>query len=289
MSSWRWAIVPLFCCGSAPAVSAQEALAWRFVAGDSFEVAYCVEQTTALETKMKPFDQKTVLDLRSRWHVKASDNEAATLVITVVSLATKTTSGDGKAALPAKDDALWSGAEYTLRVDAAGRIKQLQGHDAVLRKLAGDSPQRWKILNALKPAETMQALWQTALGPLPDPAGAARWRHLSQDTMSIFGTFEHDTEFSRGTCREGVCLITGVVKTVYKAPRYALENDVFRVLKGQVAADEGKVEASFDAAKGRMSRVQRWQNLRGDLTIETLTGPQRVTFSSSTRTQIELR
>ena len=106
--------------------------------------------------------------------------------------------------------------------------------------------------------------------------------------MSIFGSFEQTTDFKYLGPRDGLHAVETLTKTTYKAPRYAVENDVFRILKGEVSADDGKGTFHFDAELGRMRRVQKSINLRGDLTLETLNGTQRVAFTSTTETEIRV-
>src|SRR5262245_74516 len=140
----------------------QTALAWKFVKGDSFSVEQRVSQATALEIKNKPFRQKSTLTLGSRWHVKDVDKDAATLTVAVESMASTVSTGD-KAAAASKDDELWRGCEFTLIVDPQGRVRELKGHEELLKKLAGDDAQRLKLLSALKPPESTQALFQDVL------------------------------------------------------------------------------------------------------------------------------
>src|SRR5262245_46091492 len=267
----------LCCCPATPA-PAQTTLAWNFRAGESFHVEQHVIQSTALELKNKPLQQRSDWKMLSRWQVKEAAAESAKLLVTVESLASKSFTGDAKEGVPSKEDELWSGAEFSLTVDPHGRVRALQGHEALLKKLAGDSPQRLKILTALKPPEYFQALFQDVLGPLPDRPveQGGSWQSSAADTMSIFGTLLQTTEFTYQGPRDGLHAIDSSTKTTYKAPRYAIENDVFRITKGEVKADEGKGSLFFDAAQGRVRRVQKTINVRGELTMDTLTGMQRI-------------
>jgi len=270
---------------SAP-VAGQTTLAWKFVKGDSFTVEQQISQATALEIKNKPFRQKSTLTLRTRWHVKDADKAAATLTVVVESMTSAVSTGD-KAAAALKDDELWRGCEFTLIVDPQGRVRELKGHDTLLKKLAGDDGQRLKLLTALKPPESTQALFQDVLGPLPaKPATPGdRWQHSATESMSVFGSFVHTTDFIyRGDAR-----IETLIKTAYQAPRYAIENDVFRITKGEVKAGDGKGEIAFDAARGRVRRVHKSINVRGELTLETLSGLERVGFTSATEVRIEVK
>lgn len=288
----RWSIVSIaFCCCHAAPLPAQTTLAWKFGAGDTLHVEQHVIQTTALEIKNKPFQQKSDWKLTSRWRTKEAGPESAKLLITVEALVSKTFAGDAKVGLPSKEDELWSGAEFSLTVDPQGRVRDLQGHEALLKKLAGDSPQRLKILSALKPPDYFQALFQDVLGPLPERPvqQGERWQSTAADTMSIFGTLVQTTEFTYQGPRDGLQFIDSTTKTTYKAPRYAIENDVFRITKGEVKADEGKGSLLFDAGQGRVRRVQKTINVRGDLTLDTLTGMQRVEFTTRTEMRIEVK
>ena len=285
---WTWLAVLL--CSASP-LPAQTSLAWRFRTGDTFSVEQHVVQSTALETKNKPFQQKSEWKLQSRWHVKETNKDSAKLLVTVDSLNSKTYTGDGKVGLPSKEDELWRGAEFSFTVDPQGHLRDLKGHETLLKKLAGDSPQRLKILTALKPPDFFQALFQDVLGPLPDSSvqPGDRWQCSAVDSMSIFGTLAQATEFAYQGPQEGLHTALSVTKTTYKAPRYAIENDVFRITKGEVKADDGKGSLLFDAERGRMRRVHKSINVRGDLTLETLTGMQRVEFTSGTEMRIEIK
>lgn len=274
--------------GLAAPLGAQTTLAWKFAAGDAFAVEQQITQATALEIKNKPFKQKSTLTLKTYWQVNEATKELARLTVTVDSLASKIYAGDGKLAVPSKEDELWKGAAFTLTIDAQGRLREVQGHEPLLKKLAGGDPQRLKVLTALKPPEYFQALFQDVLGPLsakPIQVGD-RWRHASVEPMSIFGSFEQTTDFTYQGTRDSLHLISTATTSVYKTPRYAIENDVLRVLKGDVKVDEGKGELLFDADKGRMSRVQKTVRLHGELTLETLNGTQRVNFTSASEVHV---
>src|SRR5687767_1041030 len=218
-------------CGAAPA-SAQTTLAWKFAKGDHFAVEQHILQATALEIKNRPLQQKSDLTLRTRWRVTSVDKDTAKLTVAVESMTSKVSTGDDKTVMPSKDDEHWRGSGFTLTVDAQGKLRELKGHDELLRKLAGDNPQRLKVLTALKPAESFQALFQDVLGPLPaKPVSRGdRWQHSAIETMSVFGSLVQSTEF---TYREKG-RVESVTKTSYQAPRYAIENDVFRITKGKV-------------------------------------------------------
>ncbi|MCI0684154.1 MAG: hypothetical protein L0Y71_18755 [Gemmataceae bacterium] len=265
---------------------AQTALAWKFAKGDTFAVEQHIVQATALEIKNKPLRQKSTLTLRTRWRVLSVENDAAKLTVVAESMASKVQAGDGKA-VPSRDDEQWRGCEFTLIVDSRGKVRAVTGHEALLKKLAGGHPQRLKTLAALKPPESFQALFQDVLGPLPERpvAPGDRWRHTAVEAMSVFGSFTHTTEFTfRGQGR-----IDSSIKTAYQAPRYAIENDVFRIAKGGVKSSDGKGSVVFDAAKGRMQRVHKNIDVRGELTLETLSGVQRVPFTSETDVRIDVK
>ena len=287
----RRAILLISLFASAGPSPAQTSLAWKFRSGDTFHVEQHVLQATALEIENKPLRQKSDWKMTSRWQVKQDARESATLLVTVGSLTSKTFTGDAKVGISAREDELWTGAEFTLTVDPQGRVRAVQGHEALLKKLAGDSPERLKILTALKPPDYFQALFQDVLGPLPDrPVEPGdRWQTSAADTMSIFGTLVQTTEFTYQGPRDGLHTIDSATTSAYKAPRYAIENDVFRITKGQVKVESGKGHFLFDAAQGRVRRVQKSINLRGELTMDTLSGTQRIEFTMGTEMKIEIK
>lgn len=272
-------------------LSAQTTLAWHFRVGDAFEVEQRITQTTALEVKNKPFKHKSDMTLLTRWQVKDAGKDFATLAITVGKLTSKTSTGDGKTALASKEDDLWRGAEFVVTVDPSGRLRTLTGNDELLKKLAADSPQRLKILSALKPPGFFQAIFQDVLGPLSERPvrQGSRWQQAAVDSMSIFGSLLLDTEFTYEGPRDGLHAIASATKTTYKAPRYAIENDVFRILKGEVKTDNGMGNLLFDAKAGRMRRVEKTINAKGNLTLETLQGTQRVEFTTATEVRVEVK
>ena len=124
--------IVLLLAGVAPA-TAQTTLAWKFRAGDTFDVEQRILQTTSLETKNKPFKQKSEMSLQTRWQVKDVDKESAKVLVTVGALVSKTYAGDNKTGLASKEDELWRGAEFSLTVDAQGRLRELKGHEELLK------------------------------------------------------------------------------------------------------------------------------------------------------------
>jgi hypothetical protein len=281
-------MISIAVAGPAPA---QTTLAWKFRAGATFDVHQQITQTTSLETKNKPFQQKSLMTLQTRWQVKEVRGDKATLAVAVTAMDSKSYPGDGKVAVPSKDDDQWRGAEFVLSVDSHGRLHGLKGHEELLKKLAGNNPQRLKVLTALKPPESFRMLFQDVLGPLPEKAVVVGddWQHSAVDAMSIFGSFQQATTFTYCGVADGEHRIDSITRTTYKAPRYAIENDVFRVLKGEVTADDGQGSLHFDVAQGRMRRLERSAKVQGELTLETLSGPQRVTFTSVTKVEVHVR
>jgi hypothetical protein len=276
--------------GNSPPLVAQTTLAWKFRAGDSFTVHQEIRQRTALEAKNKPFRQNSIFALQTRWHVKETDKGVTRIAVVVERCQSTVSTGDGKASVPSADDDKWRGAEFQLTVTAQGTVKDAKGREELLNKLAGGDPQRLKIVGALKPPESFQALFQEVLGPLPaKPAvHGDRWQHTAVEAMSIFGSFLQTTDFIYEGTQDGQESIRTVTKSVYQAPRYAVENDVIRVLKGEVQTNEAKGSLVFDADRGRMQQVRKSIQLRGDLTLETLNGTQRVTFTNATEMKIDV-
>jgi hypothetical protein len=272
-------------------VDAQTTLAWRFRAGDSFRIEHCVVQSMTLATKSKPLTQKSTVLLETRWQVKGVKDHLARVQVTVETMASKSSTDDGAAEAAAKDDRLWLGAVLEIDVDDQGRLRELRGYDELLKKLAQGDASRLKILRALKPAAELQALFQEALGPLPDqPVKIGdRWSREATEAMNLFGTFAHVTEFRYAGPKESLHRVDTKTATTFKNPRYAIENDVFRVLKGEVTTDEGSGHFLFDADRGRMQSVERQGKLAGELTLETLGRAQRVRFASESRTTIRVR
>jgi hypothetical protein len=273
------------------AALAQTTLAWKFRPGDAFHVEQHTTQIMTLEAKNKPFYQKSTIDVKTAWKVRELDKDSALIVVTVEQMATKATAGEAKTEVTGKDDNLWHGAEVIVKVDGAGRILSLEGYDAIVKKLAGSNLSRLKVLRALKPKESFQAQLQNVLGPLPQKpvVKGDRWTHETRDVPTVFGGFAIFAEWTYQGENNGLHEARAKVKTTYQNPRYAIENDVFRVLKGEVSADEGTAELLFDAARSRSVRGEQRNKTRGELTLETLGTPQRVRFESETHATFVVR
>jgi hypothetical protein len=276
---------------TAASAPAQTTIAWKLKAGDKWAVEHQLVQAMALEAKNKPFQQKSVQTLATRWHVKEQRGDRYVIGVVVESMVSKTTTGDDKAVVESKDDAKWAGAEFVLTVDAQGRLHDVQGRDELLAKLAGGNPQLLKVWHALKPPETFHALFQDVLGPLPAKPvrPGERWSHTTKEAINLFGTFQFDTEFTFDGVKGGLEYVKTTTKTTYQGPRYAVENDVFRVLKGAIKTDDGAGYLLFDAGRGRMTHVERVSKTTGEVTLEVAGQRQMVGFTSDNRVSILIK
>jgi hypothetical protein len=286
----RLGLSPLVILWLVAAAPAQTALAWKLRPGDAWLVEHQAIQAMTLQSKAKPLQQKSTVSLRTRWQVQGVKDGSASVRITVESMRSKSSTGAGKPETASKDDALWQHASFDVLVDPQGRLRELRGYDELLKKLAAGNEARLKVLRALKPAESFQALLQEALGPLsPEPvAPDHRWIHESAETMGLFGTFRHKTEFTYVGVKDGLHRADSKITTTFQSPRYAIENDVFRVLKGEVSKGETTGHFLFDAAAGRMVHVERQGKLHGELTLETFGMPQRLRFESDSSLTIRV-
>lgn len=274
-----------------PQAHGQTTLAWQLQPGASFRVHHRVVQAMTLEGKAaKPLAQKSATMLETHWRVREVKDQVAIVTVTVEVLSSKSNVGDGKDEAASKDDALWRGAVFEVEVHQHGRLRNLRGYEELLKKLANGDASRLKVLRALKPAGALEALFQDALGPLADRAVTPgdRWSHRSVEAMNLFGAFEHTSEFSYRGVQDKLHKVDSKRQTTFKNPRYAIENDVFRVLKGVVQTDDSTGHFLFDGARGRMVRVERQSTLRGELTLETLGTVQRVPFASEERLTVRV-
>jgi hypothetical protein len=269
---------------------AQTKLEWKFAPGQVFEVERTAAQKLSVEAKEKSFK----LDRQSSWHVRLEVKEPHARGFLILALLTKVEQRlDGVAPsdmLDRKVIANMQGASVTLLVAPDGRLLELQGHDAFIRRLAGDDK---KLLDSVRTQfgeSTMKETFADMFGPLPDKKVSMgdAWEHTTLEAIPHFGSLRVKKRCVYEGKAKDLERIACTTQTTFELP--AAERIVlFRVVKGSIEKEKTKEFLTFDSAAGHLVVHDRSTDLRGSLTIETMDRQHPFDFTSASEVKIRVK
>lgn len=284
MRAGTWA--PFVLVILAAPVSAQVTLAWKFQPGKSLYLERQFQQKQIIDVKNKNFKQEssntwlTRLDIR-----KVSDNEIL-LEQTILSVTYKNI---GKP-VPGADVAAESqiaeklkGCTFRIMLSPSGRVRKLEGYDDMLQKVAEKQDERERALRFLVPETALRDGLEEVLGFLPEEPvrPGATWQRQAREPIPPFGTFQNTFRYTYEG-RNGVQdTIAFAVDMKYVLP--AKDTTLFRVLKGNVRAEEGKGTITLQGDATTLARGDKQVLLRGNLILEASGNQAALDFTSENR------
>jgi hypothetical protein len=262
--------VALVLGGTAAPAFGQVKLAWRFKEGDSFYA----ETVTGLRLTVEREGKQTVSTLDgttvSRFTVLKREGDGAVLQQRIES-SRMTSSGD----FPGGGEKLagrLKGAAFTIHVDGAGRITRFDGYDALVKKLSADNTDVARSVRQVLSEDTVKRTAEEVLVVLPPgPVNKGdKWTQQLTLPLGPLGGFKVENVYTyQKKAREGVQI--GVASALtYVPPRAGEENALFKVVRGDLKAEEAGGTVLFDPAAGRLVRHDIKVRLKGPVRVELM-------------------
>src|SRR5262249_20067080 len=148
-----------------------------------------------------------------------------------------------------------AGAELVLHVSPRGEVTKVEGHDKLLRRLAGGDSGRRAVLAAALSEESLKRQATQALGLLPDgPAKKGqKWKQPAELDLGPLGRLKVEREYTcedPGDKDKGVARFSSTTTVKGYEPGKG-RSPAFQITRGQFKAAEGSGSLEFNADAGR--------------------------------------
>jgi hypothetical protein len=247
----------------------QEKLAWKLNEGDKF---YIEEKTTGKQTiKVAAYTEEkeeTQSNLIS-FHVQKKIDDGYILVQTIEELKTEVKKGKSD---PNAQQLLekMQGHQFTITLNDKGQITKFQGYDRLIDKLSNNDPDVAKLLRAILPVDVFKKTSEQAFGLLPDKSvnKGDTWHRTTNLSMGPMGSFKAIHSYKYEGDEKGLAVITSTAKLDYVAPKGDTAGLPFKVIKGNLKAENAKNRLLFDNKLGRPKQDSGSATIRGTMTME---------------------
>jgi len=262
------AAVVLLAAIAAPAFGQEVQLQWKFKEGDKFYVedVTVMKQNVAVVGQVIKEEQKTTT-------VTSYQIEKASTAGTVVKMKIEAVDvkSDSPINLYAKIMEKTKGAVFTFTLTPDGKVKKLEGFAEFAKKLDTGDEDTNKMLKLFITEETYVQGIEQAFGFVPDKAvkKGDSWTRESKVPFSGMGEFKSSSTYTYNGKGEGGEQIGVKQELGYVPPKKGADfGGLFKVLKGDLKAENAKGTYVFDADKGRLVSASTSMVIRGTLTLD---------------------
>lgn len=266
------------------AASAQETLAWKLKVGEEFQIERKFSQKQTVESGGKTVKQESSGAWLFRFKTERAADDGFELAA-VLAKASHRTKG-GASELESKIADRMQGTPFRFRLRPDGKVENLDGYEEFLDRASEKKEDARKVLRVLWPIEAFQQALDDMFAFLPSEATKAghAWKREIVDPMPPFGFL-----VTTCACRDegdqgGLRVIAAKLQVAYRPP--TKEANLFRVIKGDVKAEDGVAIWRFDSTRGRLVSAEKSIALRGELTLDAMGMTTRAEFQSVNTSQL---
>jgi hypothetical protein len=264
-----WYMTVLIAVASTVPLYGQTKLEWKLKEGDIFYLETVVTSKQSITSGGKTVKQDLNSTTVTGFTVKKKTAEGGyVLEQKIESVKIKTAGGFGQGV--EKLAKKMKGALLTLTLDKNMKVAGLEGYEDLVKKIAGDDSDAADAFRLMVPEETYKMAAGLVFGFLPDKAvvKGKSWKKKLKVPLGPLGSLKTENEYTlKETTTEGV-RIDFTSKVNYTAPDDKSDKVPFKIVKGDLSADEAKGTLVFDPAKGRLIRSEEKLVLSGNLTVE---------------------
>ena len=263
-----WASAVLLAALAVPAAGQEVQLKWKFKQGDKFYVedVTVMKQSVAVLNQVIKEEQKTTTV--TSYQIEKVGTEGITVKMKIEGMDVKSDSPIG---LYAKIMEKTKGASFTFTLTPEGKVTKLEGFDEFLKKLDTGDEDTNKMLKLFITEDMYMQSIEQAFGFVPNKAvkKGDSWTRENKIPFSGMGEFKSSTIFTYNGKGEGGEQITLKQELAYVPPKKGADfGGLFKVLKGDLKAENAKGTYVFDAEKGRLVSANNSMVIRGTLTLD---------------------
>ena len=161
-------------------------------------------------------------------------------------------------------------ADLKLTIDPTEmKVRNIEGHDELIRKLGVTSPQMEPLLKSIISQDALAQMIQPVFDFVPRQAvrRGDTWERPHTLDLGPVGSYRNTTQYTYDRMAGNLVRILVKNKLHYEAPTEKAGLP-FQIKDAVLAANDGGGEITFDAVKGRLVESTQRQAIAGTLTIE---------------------
>lgn len=155
-------------------------------------------------------------------------------------------------------------------IDRRMQVKEVQGHEAIVKKLADVNPGLKPMLETMLSREAMIQMVEPTLAAFPVDLvkKGSKWERTAELKMSPIGTYVTTYTFAYEGKEGFTDKISAATKIRYAPPREKVAGMPFTIKRGDLRGRDGKGLFFFDRDAGRLARGEMSMTMEGELVIE---------------------
>jgi hypothetical protein len=262
------AVVALVAGVAAPAYGQEVELKWKFKEGEKFyveDISNMKQTVTALGQTQK-VDQKTTTI--TSYTIKKVTTDSIEMVMKFENVEVKS---DGPIGQFDKFMEKTKGVSFTVTMAPDGKVKRLEGFNEFAKQIVGDDEDTAKLLKMFINEEMFTKGVEQAFGFIPDKAvkPGDTWTRETKIPFGPLGDFKTNSTYTYNGNKDGRDEISVKQSMRYQAPKAGTEfAGLFKIVKGDLKADNARGKYFFDADKGRLTSAELAMTIRGSLTLD---------------------
>jgi hypothetical protein len=271
------------------------ALKWKFAKGDTFTM----ETVSQLKQTVKVNGQDIKQDLSHITRVKYTVTDLGADGIIALDQeveSMKAANPDGSPS--AGNNAILNqlqGSILKAKLAPDLKVKELEGYEEIIKRLAGDDPSLRRVVQALLSEEQLKQAIQHSFSFVPqkETADGETWKRDLKLNLGTLGSITTELNFKLA----GKATIDGkeLVKIEYQPtikyapPSAEAANPELSILSGNINLKSGKGVAYFDAKAGRLHSSQLTLELAGDMKAKLSGKEIPLTFEQTQTIEVRMK
>ncbi|MFO0814856.1 MAG: DUF6263 family protein [Gemmatales bacterium] len=270
-------------------------LRWQFKAGDSFTAETRSHLTQTVKASGQEFKQDIIHTTVVKYSVVAVDADG-TIVLDQQIESMKATNPDGSTSVG--NNAVLNqlqGAIVKAKLTPKLEVKELEGYEELVKRLAGDDPSIRRVVQAILSEDQLKQAIHQSLACVPQqqtPAGT-RWQRNLKLNLGPLGSINSELNYTAS----GMAKVDGkdLVKIDYQPvvkylpPSADAANPELSIASGSIQLKEGAGVAYFNQQTGRLHSSSLRLQLSGEMTAKLQNKPVPLTFEQTQVIEVRIQ
>lgn len=270
------------------------ALKWKFAKGDAFTM----ETVSQLKQSVKVNGQDIKQDLSHITRVKYTVTDVADGIIALDQEVESMKAANPDGSPSTGNNAILNqlqGSILKAKLTPDLKVKELEGYEEIIKRLAGDDPSLRRVVQALLSEEQLKQAIQHSFSFVPqkDTADGETWKRDLKLNLGPLGSVTTELNFKLA----GKATVDGkeLVKIDYQPtikytpPTAEAANPELSILSGNINLKSGKGVAYFDAQAGRLHSSQLTLELAGDMNAKLSGKEIPLTFEQTQTIEVRMK
>lgn len=271
------------------------ALRWQFKQGDTFQTETKSHLVQTVKVNGQDFKQDIIHTTVVKYTISAVEADGSILLEQQIE-SMKATNPDGSPS--AGNNAVLNqlqGAIIKAKLTPQFVVKELEGYEELIKRLAGDDPSVRRVVQALLSEEQLKQGIQHSLGFVPqkDVNTGATWKQQLKLNLGPLGSINTELDFKAvGNSKfeeKDLVKIDYQPSVKYTPPTGDAVNPELAISQGTVDLKEGNGVAYFDTKEGRLYASTLKLHLTGELTAQLGGKAVPLTFDQTQTIEVRIK